>query len=121
VEAFLILAVAAGLSAVVVWWATNLPGRSRPKAPRTASRSPPRATAALPEASATEPAPASDGGRFVLLPTDSDEPVDDRPRPVWSLLRLALTIAFFAALGVGVLAVLGYLVKTQLDQYFTGL
>lgn len=100
-EAFVILAVAAGLSAVVVWWATNPPGaRRRPKAEVD-----------------DEPGP----GRFVLVPSDSIEPPDDRPPPAVSLVRLAVTITFFAALGVGVLAVLGLLVKTQLDHYFTGL
>jgi hypothetical protein len=113
VEAFLILALAAGLSAVVVWWATNLPGRRpRPKRPRSAPAPP------SPEA---PPAEQPESERFVLLPTDAGEPADDRPPPALSLVRLALIIAFFAALGVGILVGLGYLVKTQLDQYFTGL
>jgi hypothetical protein len=115
VEAFFILAVAAGLSAVVVWWATNQPGgRPRPKKPRTTSVGPvPPPVSSLTEELGTD--------RFVLLPTEPDGPPDDRPSPAVSLVRLAVTITFVAALGVGVLAVLGYLVKTQLDQYFTGL
>jgi hypothetical protein len=112
VEAFLILALAAGLSAVVVWWATNLPGR-RPRLKK------PRSPSARPGPTAAAEQPESE--RFVLLPTDPVETVDDRPPPALSLFRLALIIAFFAALGVGVLVGLGYLVKTQLDQYFTGL
>jgi hypothetical protein len=116
VEAFVILAVAAGLSAVVVWWATNLPGpRPRPKESRTPSAD----TRPLqPEAEVDDEPPPD---RFVLLPSDSIEPPDDRPPPAVSLVRLAVTITFFAALGVGILAVLGLLVKSQLDQYFTGL
>jgi hypothetical protein len=116
VEPFVILGVAAGLSAVVVWWATNQPGgRPRPKRPRTVSVRAPAPEPAAP--------PGEEPGfdRFVLLPTDSDEPPDERPSPAVSLVRLAVIITFFAALGVGVLAILGYLVKTQLDQYFTGL
>lgn len=115
-EAFVILAVAAGLSAVVVWWATNPPGaRPGPRGSRTPSA---QARSPQPEAEVDdEPGP----GRFVLVPSDSIEPPDDRPPPAVSLVRLAVTITFFAALGVGVLAVLGLLVKTQLDHYFTGL
>jgi hypothetical protein len=116
VEAFLILAVAAGLSAIVVWWSTNQPGgRPRPKGPRTSSV---RAPVPEPLSSLAEELGPD---RFVLLPTEADDPPDDRPPPAVSLMRLAVIITFFAALGVGVLAVLGYLVKSQLDQYFTGL
>jgi hypothetical protein len=111
VEAFLILALAAGLSAVVVWWATNLPGR-RPRLKEPRSRSAPAPQQAKEQ---------KESERFVLLPTDPVETVDDRPPPALSLVRLALIITFFAALGVGILVGLGFLVKTQLDQYFTGL
>jgi hypothetical protein len=116
VDAFVILVVAAGLSALVVWWATNSPGaRPRSKESRTPSAD---ARSSQPEEE-IEQEPAPD--RFVLLPSDSIDPPDDRPPPAVSLVRLAVTITFIAALGVGVLAVLGLLVKTQLDQYFTGL
>jgi hypothetical protein len=115
VEAFVILVVAAGLSAVVVWWALNPPaGRPRPKEPRTSSIEAP-----VPQPVTSLEEELSPEG-FVLTPGTS-EPADDRPSRAISLVRLALIITFFAALGVGVLAVLGFVLKAQLDQYFTGL
>jgi hypothetical protein len=116
VEAFVILVVAAGLSAVVVRWAMKSPtGRPRPKEPRTISI---EAPIPQPVASLEEELNA-DG--FVLTPREESEPDDERPSRALSLVRLALIITFFAALGVGVLAVLGFVLKAQLDQYFTGL
>lgn len=108
-EALVILVVAAGLSAVVVWRAMAPEGEAREK--------PPRRTFDSPEPLADEPRPEG----FVLMPTDGPVIVDDRPPPALSLLRLVLTIAFVAALGVMVVAVLGWLVKLQLDQYFNQL
>ena len=107
-ESFIILAVLAGLSAVVVWWAMGQPvGRPKPKEPRRVK------TKAAEEFVTNE--------EFVLLPSERPVPADDRPPSALSVARLALTIAVFAALGVGVLTVLGFLVKSQLDQYFSGL
>jgi hypothetical protein len=117
VESFIILAVLAGLSAVVVWWAMDPSwGRPKPKEPRRVQRSKePRRV----QTKATEEELNTEG--FVLLPSETPLPADDRPPSALSVARLALTIAVFAALGVGVLTVLGFLVKSQLDRYFSGL
>jgi hypothetical protein len=130
VESFVILAVAAALSAVVVWWAVN-----QPRTPSTGREKPPKEEPAGPkEEPSAQPIPvtapipqqvaspsdelASDG--FVMLPTEGASVPDDRPSPALSIVRLVLTITFFAALAVAVLTVLGILVKTQLERYFTG-
>jgi hypothetical protein len=117
VESFIILAVVAGLSAVVVWWAIGQPGgRPKPKEPRRAQKSKePRRV----QTKAAEEGVKTEG--FVLLPSETPLPADDRPPSALSVARLVLTIAVFAVLGVGVLTVLGFLVKSQLDQYFGGL
>lgn len=118
-ESLVILVIAAGLSAVVVWWGMGQPGgRQRPKTPRTI------AVERRGSTPATDPEEERDRSPddFVLLPTDAPAPaVEDGPSPARALVRLVLIIAFFAALGVAVLTVLGILVKNQLDQFFTGL
>jgi hypothetical protein len=117
VESFIILAVVAGLSAVVVWWAIGQPGgRPKPKEPHRVQKAkePHRV-----EGKGAEEDVNTEG--FELLPSESPVPADDRPPSALSVARLALTIAVFAALGVGVLTVLGFLVKSQLDRYFSGL
>jgi hypothetical protein len=43
---------------------------------------------------------------------------DDRPPAAVSLIRLAITIAFVAAVWVLVVTLLGWLVKLQFDDYF---
>jgi hypothetical protein len=111
-ETLVILVIAAGLSAGVVWWALNPTGSSA--GPKTAPRvtvldRPPDLPAEL------EP------DHFVLLPSDVTAPPDDRPAPARSLIRLVFTIAFVAALGVVVLTLLGWLLKIQLDHYFSRL
>jgi hypothetical protein len=106
-ESLVILVVAAGLSAAVVWWAMT-PSERREKTPRKVS---------VPEPSwVLSEDPGHD--TFVMLP--SSEPVrpDDRPSPALSLIRLVLTIAFVAGVAVAVLTVLGWLIKLQLDEYF---
>jgi nitrate reductase NapE component len=127
VEAFITLAVVAGVSAAVVWRTMNPPRerrRHRPRRRRTRTRpnnphpAPVTPAAATPPVESSIPEPRADA--FALLPSDPAEPANDPPRAV-SLVMLALTIAFFAVLAVGILAAVGYLVKTQLDQYFTGL
>jgi hypothetical protein len=117
VESFIILAVVAGLSAVVVWRAMGQPGgRPKPKDPHRVKKSKePRWV----ERKAREEDGKPEG--FVLLPSETPLPADDRPPSALSVARLALTIAVVAALGVGVLTVLGFLVKSQLDRYFSGL
>jgi hypothetical protein len=116
VESFIILAVVAGLSAVVVWWALGQPGgRPKPKEPRRVQKAKePRRVQKAAEEDVNEE-------EFVLLPSESPVPADDRPPSALSVARLALTIAVFAVLGVGVLTVLGILVKNQLDRFFSGL
>jgi hypothetical protein len=114
VESFIILAVVAGLSAVVVWWAIGQPGgRPKPREPRRTQKS------KEPRRVQTKAAEEAEG--FVLLPSETPVPADDRPPSALSVARLVLTIAVFAVLGVGVLTVLGFLVKSQLDRYFSGL
>ena len=111
-ESLVILVVAAGLSAAVVWWAmAPADGRRQEKAPRKIS---------VPEPSwVLLDAPRSDS--FVMLPSGGPVVPDDRPPPALSVIRLVLAIAFVAAIGVAVLTVLGWLVKIQLDRYFSQL
>ena len=116
-ESFIILAVAAGLSAVVVWWALGQPvGRPKPKEPRRVRKL--KEPRRVPRKAAEEDV-KNEG--FVLLSSGRSVPADDRPPSALSVARLALTIAVFAVLGVGVLTVLGILVKNQLDRFFSGL
>lgn len=117
-ESLVILVMAAGSSAAVVWWALGQPGgRPKPKEPRKLSV--PARLGRIDEDSSPE--------GFVLLPADGPAPIDgsasidERPPPALSIIRLALTIAVVATLAVAVLAVLGVVLKSQLDQFFTGL
>jgi hypothetical protein len=129
VESFIILTVAAALSAVVVWWAVDQPrtpgrekrSKARSAGPRKASKAQPiPGTAPIPQqVDSPSDELASDG--FVMLPAEGASVPDDRPSPALSIVRLALTITFFAALVVAVLTVIGIVIKTQLEQYFTGL
>jgi hypothetical protein len=117
VESFIILAVAAGLSAAVVWWGLSQPGgRPKTKVPRKL-----RVPAPAPQPAAAL-GDERTGDDFVVHPTaPTDPPLEDRPPPALSIVRLALTITFFAALAVGVLTVLGILVSNQIAEFFTGL
>ena len=109
-ETLVILVVAAGLSAGVVWWAMSPPeARTRRAAARRAR----------PDRSA-RPLVADDPDGFVLLPGAAPALSDDRPPAAWSLLRLVITIAIVAAVAVAALGLVGLFVKLQLDQYFTG-
>jgi hypothetical protein len=117
VESFIILAVAAGLSAVVVWWALGQPvGRPKPKEPRRVRK--PKEPRRVKTKDAEEDVNTEE---FVLLPSERPVSADDRPPSALSVARLALTIAVFAVLGVGVLTILGILLKNQLDRFFGGL
>jgi hypothetical protein len=111
-ESLVILVVAAGLSAAVVWWAmAPTERRGGEKAPRKVS---------VPEPSwVLSEEPRHD--TFVMLPSSEPVPADDRPSPALSLIRLILTIAFVAGALVVVLTILGWLVKIQLDHYFSRL
>jgi hypothetical protein len=115
-ETVVIFAVSTLGSAAVVWWAMNPPQeRARSREPRISFRKAFQPT--VPEPLPDEP--GADG--FVLLPA-AGMPVlpDDRPPRSLSLLRIVLTIAFVAGLGVAAVALIGILVKLQLDQFFTG-
>jgi hypothetical protein len=105
VESLVILVVAAGLSAAVVWWAMSPPeGRARPRRERPAARR------------ADVPRDEADG--FVLLRGAARTVDEERPPAAWSLLRIALVIAVAIVVVVAVVGLIGLLVKVQLDQYF---
>jgi hypothetical protein len=108
-ESLVILVVAAGLSAAVVWWAmTPSDRRGGEKAPRKVS---------VPEPSwVLSEEPRHDA--FVMLPSSEPVRADDRPPPALSLIRLILTIAFVAGVAVFVLTMIGWAIKLQLDEYF---
>jgi hypothetical protein len=120
-DTILILVIAAGLSAAVVWWASVPPGtplvpRRRPRSTDTGFQPSFRETF---QTTGPEPSPARAAGpqdSFMLLPEGVP---DDRPPRFLSLLRLIFTIAFVAALGVATLALLGLLVKLQLDKFLS--
>jgi hypothetical protein len=62
-----------------------------------------------------------DGGSdfFVLLPAETPAAREDRPPTRLSVARLALAIAVTTALMVLLTMAIGFLVKLQLDRYFT--
>lgn len=106
------MVVAAGMSAAVVWWAMSPPDvRARRRDPRMLL---PR----RPATAAPVPVPEDAGEGFVLLPGATAAPDDERPPAALSLLRLAVAIAVVSAVVVAALALIGLLVKLQLDQYF---
>jgi hypothetical protein len=115
-ETVVIFAVATLGSAAVVWWAMNTPPEgAQTREPRISFRKAFQPT--VPDPLPDEP--SADG--FVLLPAGGVPAVpDDRPPRSLSLLRIVLTIAFVAALGVAAVAFIGLLLKFQLDQFFTG-
>jgi flagellar basal body-associated protein FliL len=114
-ETVVIFVIATLGSAAVVWWTmSSTEGRTETREPRVSFRKAFQPT--VPEQSPE--GPATD--EFVLLPTAGMPSVtDERPPRSVSLLRIVLMITFVAALGVAALAVIGLLVKLQLDQYFT--
>jgi hypothetical protein len=63
--------------------------------------------------------PETEGEFFVLQPSDSPPPRVDRPPPALSIARLALTVAVTTVLLVAVAWMVGFIVKVQLDRYFT--
>ena len=110
-ETLIILVVAAGLSAAVVWWAMSPPDvRAQRRVSRTRVGDRPASPGAV--------LPEETGDGFVLL-ADAGPIVDDeRPPAALSLLRLAVAIAVVSAIVVATVALVGLLVKLQLDQYF---
>jgi hypothetical protein len=121
-EVVIILALATGLSAWVVWWALQPPTGTREKKPRRkASPAPPSTPRPIFQTTGPEPVSDGPGGDGLgMLPGGAPAAIDERPPRSISLVRLALTIAFVAVLVVATLAIIGLLVKAQLDQYFTG-
>ena len=72
-----------------------------------------------PSAQGSSGAGEAGGDFFVLHPAEGPAPRIDRPPPVRSLARLALTVALTTALLVAVAWLIGFIVKVQLDRYFT--
>jgi hypothetical protein len=110
-ETIVILVVAAGVSAAVVWWVSAPPRPPRRRTPR------PRPITLRESFQPTAPEPLREvpaEEAFIMLPQGV---LDERPPRLLSLLRLVLAIAFVAALAVGAVAALGYLIKLQLDKY----
>lgn len=106
-ETFVILFVAAGLGASVVWWAST-PRSQRPR--RTQPRGVQFRDTFTTVPDPPPPTRQGDDG-WVVLPSAAS---DDRPSPIVALLRIALTIAFVAALSVGAIAGLWLLIRAQL-------
>lgn len=120
-ETVLILLIAAGVSAGVVWWASTPPGT--PLIPQRRQQEDTGFSPTLHDSfQTTGPEPVQPSARgpddgFQLLP---QAVADDRPPRILSLIRIVFAIAFVAALGVATLALLGLLVKLQLDTYLGG-
>jgi hypothetical protein len=110
VDTFLILIVAAATSAGAVWLLLA-PSGTRRRIPRRARLRP---VAAEPPALPSEP------DSFVLLPVPGAPVADERPPRARSVLLLAATIALIATLAVAALALIGIVLKAELDRYFTG-
>ena len=110
VDTFLILIVAAATSAGAVWLFLA-PSGDRRRVPRRARLRP---VTAQPAALPSEP------DSFVLLPVPGQAMPEDRPPRARSVLLLAATIALVAALAVAALALIGIVLKAELDRYFTG-
>jgi hypothetical protein len=121
-ETIVILGVAAGISAAVVWWASIPPGsmafrRQRPS--RRAARDAALSFRETFQTTGPEPAPVRPVPDDGFITVQQAVP-DDRPPRILSLLRIALAIGLVAALGVAVVALLGFLLKLQLDKYLGG-
>jgi hypothetical protein len=120
VDTIVILVVAAGISAAVVWWATMPPGSSilprrgpTRRESREASLSFREAFQSTgPDPATLRPTPVEDG----FLSVQQAAP-DDRPSPVLSVIRLVFAIGLVAALGVAVIAILWLLIGLQLDRF----
>ncbi len=78
-----------------------------------------RKSAGGPRTPGSSGAEGAGGDFFVLHPAEGPAPRIDRPPPARSLARLALTVALITALLVAVAWLIGFIVKVQLDRYFT--
>jgi hypothetical protein len=116
VETALIFVIATSGVAAVVWWASTPPGgphrKSRPR-PRLSFQD---------TFQTTGPEPVVEGGDgFVLMTSTQAAPLaaDERPNPVLSVVRIALTITLVSAVAVAVLGGLGLFLFRLIDGYFT--
>jgi hypothetical protein len=120
-ETVLILLIAAGVSAGVVWWASTPPGTPlipRRRLPEDTGFSPTLRESFQttgPEPAQSTATPPDDGFQFLQQAV-----ADDRPPRILSVIRIIFAIGFVAALGVATLALLGLLVKLELDTYLGG-
>jgi hypothetical protein len=112
VDTALIFVIASGGVAAVVWWASTPPGGpTRKSHPRLRFRE---------TFQTTGPEPVQEGGDgFVLMTSGSPTlTAEDRPSPVLSVVRIAVTIALVSLLGVAVLGGLGLFLFRVIDGYF---
>jgi hypothetical protein len=97
------LVAVAGLSAAGLWWRmSRYPVQEGPTGFE-------RASAAV----------ESEGDLFVLSPSDAAPTRSDRPPRSISLVRLALVIAVSTLVLVALASAIAFLLKVQLDRYFT--
>jgi hypothetical protein len=121
VETALIFVIATSAVAAVVWWASSPPGgphrKSRPR-PRLSFQETFQTTGPEPIAPVSPAAEEGDG--FVLMTPSHAAPLapDDRPNPVLSVVRLALTITLVSLVAVAVLGGLGLFLFRLIDGYF---
>ena len=117
-----ILLVAAGISAAVVWWASSPPGAPALRRAGPSRKEAQEAALSFREtfqSTGPEAAPVRQVAEDGLMTIAQGAP-DERPPAILSLLRLAFAIGLVAALGVAVVALLGLLLKLQLDKYLGG-
>jgi hypothetical protein len=116
VETALIFVIATSGVAAVVWWASTPPGGPQRKSrPRLSFQDTFQTTGPEPMAPVPE-----DGDGFVLMTSTPAAPLtaDDRPNPVLSVVRIALTITLVSAVAVAILGGLGLFLFRLIDGYF---
>jgi hypothetical protein len=114
VDTALIFVIATAVVAAVVWWT------SIPPAPRVKSKHRPRLRFQETfQTTGPEPVQKEEGDGFAMTPAPTVQVVaDDRPNPVLSVVRLALTIAVVSLVGVALLGGLGLFLFRLIDGYF---
>jgi hypothetical protein len=115
VDTAIIFVIATAGVAAVVWW-TSIP----PGPPRVKSKHRPRLRFQETfQTTGPEPVQKEEGDGFVMTPAPTVPVVaDDRPNPVLSVVRLALTIAVVSLVGVALLGGLGLFLFRLIDGYF---
>lgn len=123
-ETALIFVIATSGVAAVVWWASNPPGgpqrKSRPR-PRLSFQETFQTTGPESMGPGSPLAPVAEGGDgFVLMTPTNAAPLatDDRPNPVLSVIRIALTITLVSVVAVALLGGLGLFLFRLIDGYF---